>query len=84
MSLTHSELTTRMQTEFATAWVEVKRTPAPPPSPDMHVLFAAVARAVLGYLKDHEGDLITSLDVAETGVERSFTSVDATLGIEAR
>jgi hypothetical protein len=84
MALTAAELTTRIETEFASAWVEFKGAPAPPASPDLHVMFAAVARGVLGYLKDHEDDVITSLSVSESGTQRSLTDVDATLGIGAQ
>jgi hypothetical protein len=83
VALTSAELTARIQSEFETAWLEIKGTPPPPPAPDLEVLLTAVARGVLGYLKDQEDELITRLDVTDQGQQKSLTSVDATLGIGA-
>ena len=81
MPLTAAELTSRIEREFNAAWLEVKGAPAPGGGPDLQILFTAVARGVLGYLKEQESAVITRLEVTDDGQRRSLTAVDATLGI---
>ena len=84
MTLTKADLTARIQTEFANVWQEEKGAPLPPPAADQtRLLFAAVARGVLGYLKDNEDDLIGSLKVSESGTDRNLSVLEATLDIGA-
>jgi hypothetical protein len=85
MALRHADLTAAMEREFANAWRDIKGG-APPSAggDDLKVMFAAVARGVLAYLKANENDVIDSLKVSESGVgDRDLTVTNAKLDIEA-
>jgi hypothetical protein len=83
MALTPADLTTRIEQEFATVWQQTKGSPLPGGgAEDRRLLFAAVARGVLAYLKAKEDDVIDRLTVREAGGdERDLTVVEANLDI---
>jgi hypothetical protein len=83
MALTSTELTARIEQEFATVWQQTKGSPLPGGgAEDRRMLFAAVARGVLAYLKVKEDDVIDRLTVREAGGDqRDLTVVGADLDI---
>lgn len=84
MALTVSGLTGAIETAFAAEWQSVRNAALPGAGgEDRRLLFAAIARGVLGYLKTHERELISRLefeDLEEVGRSRRIRSVDLNIG----
>lgn len=79
--LKSTELTDAIETAFQAVWLEVKKSPATGPPEDRRILFEAVARGLLAYLKEHE-ELITSLSVKDGGAAKTLQVEVTKLGIE--
>ena len=57
-----------MEQAMPKAWQDVKSTPFPGGGgADRRPLFLAISRAVLKYLRDNQGDLVTRMDLSAGG-----------------
>lgn len=85
MALNVDGLTEAIEAGFDREWQKAKGTPAPTSgSDDRRIMFAAVARGVLQYLKTHENELLRSITAHEPGGGPVSLGVEATdLGIDA-
>jgi hypothetical protein len=83
MALRPGELTDRIEAAFEAEWQRTKSIPLPAAGgEDRRLLFAAVARGVLGYLKDHEDELFRTITLRDVGEDKAWTVTDANLDIE--
>ena len=87
MALDPKSLTDAIDTAFGIEWKKVKTNPLPDAGKDdRRLMFAAVARGVLQYLSDHQGEFISSVTLAPsgttttTGYDASATQLNITMG----
>lgn len=81
--LTTGGLTQAIEDAFTAEWRRAKGSPAPQiGAQDRRLMFAAVARGVLRYLKDHQTDLLASITLRDAAGGKAWTVVDATLDIQ--
>jgi hypothetical protein len=80
VSLTAGALTTAIDTAFQEEWKRRKNIPLPDAGKeDRQLLFAAVARGVLTYLKDKEGEWISSISTESFDQEVGSMVIDGTV-----
>jgi hypothetical protein len=85
MALNVNELTAAIEAGFDREWTAAKGTPAPSAGKeDRRIMFAAVARGVLQYLKAQQDELLGSLTARDqNGVSYTFEVESTDLGINA-
>jgi hypothetical protein len=85
MALKVDELTAAIEAGFDREWQEAKGTPAPSAGgADRRIMFGAVARGVLQYLKENQNELLESFAARDqNGVSYTFTVSATDLGINA-
>jgi hypothetical protein len=82
MALRPSELTQQIDAAFAAEWARTKDIPLPAAgAEDRRLLFAAVARGLLEYLKEHQGDAFDSITLRDVGDPKTWTVTDTELNI---
>lgn len=80
MALTIPELTQYIDTGFKDEWGRRKTISLPAAgTEDRQLLFAAVARGVLQYLKDKEGELLSSMTTGSLAAEVLTMAIDKTV-----
>jgi hypothetical protein len=68
MALDVSGMTAAIEAAFDVEWRAAKGSPAPGAgSADRHIMFAAVARGVLQYMKDHQDELVNTVEASLAG-----------------
>jgi hypothetical protein len=68
MPLRTGELTDRIEAAFADEWARQKPTPLPGAgAAERRMLFAAVARGVLTYLDEKDGEIFRSISLGKSG-----------------
>jgi hypothetical protein len=66
MALEAARMTEAIEAAFKKEWQMVKGTPLPEAGlEDRRLLFAAIARGILEYLKDHENEILNSFTVKD-------------------
>ena len=83
MALNVNDLTAAIEAGFDREWLRAKGTPAASAGKeDRRIMFAAVARGVLQYFKDHQNELLDRVDARDqNGVSYNFDVETADLGI---
>lgn len=77
MALEVTRMTEAIEAAFKKEWQRVKGTPLPEAgSEDRRLLFAAVARGILEYLKDHENEILNSFTVKDPSDTRILYTVE--------
>ncbi|HWP47391.1 MAG TPA: hypothetical protein VNM22_09545 [Candidatus Limnocylindrales bacterium] len=80
MALEATHMTEAIEAAFKNEWQVVKGTPLPAAgSEDRRLLFAAIARGILEYLKDHEEDILKSItvkDPSDTAITYTVEKMD--------
>jgi len=78
MALTPNGMADAIETAFELVWGQLKAGEQFPVDgrPDRRVLFLAIARGVLTYLENHQGELITSIGIDIGGVFTGTTNVN--------
>lgn len=80
MALTVQELTDRIEHAFSDEWALRKTIDLPAAgAEDRRLLFAAVARGVLMYLKEKEREMVTTLTTRSLGGETVTMAIDSTM-----
>ncbi|MEO0069423.1 MAG: hypothetical protein ABIK18_01340 [candidate division WOR-3 bacterium] len=80
MALEATHMMEAIEAAFKSEWQVVKGTPLPEAgSEDRRLLFAAIARGILEYLKDHEEEILKSItvkDPSDTQITYNVEKVD--------
>jgi len=81
VSLDVTGMTAAIEAAFATEWAKSKPNMALPAAgqEDRRMLFAAVARGILEYLKDHEDEIFKTITIEEGAGRRVHKIVEADL-----
>jgi hypothetical protein len=85
MALKPDELTTEIDKAFEKEWKKANTGELPSAgADDRRMLFAAVAKGVLKYLSDHQGEFVSSLTLtpSEATDSTTYAATDTQLNIE--
>ena len=84
MALTPSDMTDAIEKGYETEWASAKPNPLPDAGKeDRRLLFAGIARGLLQYLSDHQGEFLTAITTQDqSGGTASLQVTESSLGID--